>query len=89
MVGVSPDSVASHRKFKAAYDLPFTLLADTDHVIAERYGVWVEKQMYGRKFWGVARTTFIIDDAGRIARIFRNVKPEGHAEDVFEAVASD
>jgi thioredoxin-dependent peroxiredoxin len=89
VIGVSPDSVASHRKFKAAYDLPFTLLADTDHAIAERYGVWVEKQMYGRKFWGVARTTFVIDDSGRIARIFRNVKPEGHAEDVVAAVTRD
>ena len=78
----------SHEKFKAAHDLPFTLIADTDHAIAERYGVWAEKQMYGRKFWGVARTTFIVDANGRIAKIFRNVKPEGHAEKVAEAVAT-
>ena len=78
----------SHEKFKASHNLPFPLIADTDHAIAERYGVWVEKQMYGRKFWGVARTTFIIDAKGRIAKIFRNVKPEGHAEAVAEAVAT-
>ena len=78
----------SHEKFKAAHDLPFTLIADTDHAIAERYGVWAEKQMYGRKFWGIARTTFIVDANGRIAKIFRNVKPEGHAEEVAEAVAT-
>jgi thioredoxin-dependent peroxiredoxin len=88
VLGVSPDSVKSHEKFKAAHDLPFTLIADTDHAIAERYGVWVEKQMYGRKFWGVARTTFIIDGKGRIAKIFRNVKPEGHAQEVAGAVAA-
>ena len=79
--------MSSHQKFKAAHDLPFTLLADTDHAIADRYGVWVEKQMYGRKFWGVARTTFVIDPGGRIAKIFRNVKPEGHAAAVADALA--
>ena len=79
ILGVSPDSVKDHQKFKKAQQLPFTLLADTDHAIAERYGVWVEKQMYGRTYWGNARTTFVIDAEGRIAKIFRNVKPEGHA----------
>ena len=87
MLGVSPDSVKSHRKFKASHALPFTLLADTEHAIAEAYGVWVEKQMWGRKFWGIARTTFVIDRAGRIAKVFRDVKPEGHAEDVAAALA--
>ena len=85
---MSPDSVRSHEKFKSSHELPFTLIADTDHAIAERYGVWVEKQMYGRKFWGVARTTFIIDAKGCISKIFRNVKPEGHAEEVAEVVAT-
>ena len=88
MLGVSPDSVSSHQKFKAAHDLPFTLLADTDHVVAEKYGVWAEKQMYGRKFWGVVRSTFIIDPTGRITKVFRNVKPEGHAADVASELAS-
>jgi peroxiredoxin Q/BCP len=82
VLGVSPDSVESHQRFKASYELPFTLIADTDHAVAEKYGVWVHKQMFGRKYWGNARTTFVIDAAGRIARIFRNVKPEGHAEEV-------
>jgi peroxiredoxin Q/BCP len=86
VIGVSPDSVKSHVKFKEKYDLPFTLLADTDHTIAERYGVWAEKSMYGRKYWGVVRSTFIIDAKGRIARIFEKVKPEGHAAEVADAV---
>ena len=83
---MSPDSVKSHQKFKTAYDLPFTLVADTDHAIAEAYGVWVEKSMFGRRYWGNARTTFIIDGKGRIAKIFRNVKPEGHGEEVADAL---
>ncbi len=82
ILGVSPDDVASHRKFKQKFDLPFTLLADTDHAIAERYGVWVEKSMYGRKYWGVQRATFIIDPRGTVAKIFPKVKPEGHAAEV-------
>jgi thioredoxin-dependent peroxiredoxin len=86
VIGVSPDSVKSHVKFKQKHELPFTLLADTDHAIAERYGVWTEKSMYGRKYWGVARSTFLIDAQGRIARIFAKVKPEGHAAEVADAV---
>jgi peroxiredoxin Q/BCP len=78
--------VNAHQKFKKAYDLPFTLVADTDHAIADSYGVWVEKSMFGRRYFGNARTTFIIDGKGRIARIFQNVKPEGHAEDVARAL---
>jgi peroxiredoxin Q/BCP len=86
VVGVSPDTVKSHQDFKAAHDLPFTLVADTDHAIADRYGVWAEKSMYGKKYWGVVRSTFLIDAQGRIARIFAKVKPQGHAAVVAEAV---
>ena len=87
VLGVSPDSVKKHQKFKTKYNLPFTLLADPDHAIAESYGVWGEKMMFGRKYMGVLRTTFVIDGEGRIAKIFRNVKPEGHAQEVEQAVA--
>lgn len=88
ILGVSPDDVASHQKFKAKYELPFTLLADTDHAIAESYGVWKEKSMYGRKYMGVERTTFVIDAEGRIARVFEKVKPAGHAEQVHEVLSA-
>ena len=84
---VSPDSVESHRKFRAKYGLPFTLLADTGHQVAERYGVWKEKSMYGRKYMGVERTTFLIGADGRIAKVFRKLKPAGHAEEVEAALA--
>jgi len=87
VLGVSPDSVKSHQKFKKKYDIPFTLLADTDHAIAEAYGVWGEKTMFGRKYMGVLRSTFVIDKDGRIARIFRGVKPEGHADEVAQVLA--
>ena len=87
ILGISPDSVKSHQKFKTKYELPFTLLADTDHKVAEQYGVWKEKSMYGRKYMGVERTTFIIDAAGKIARIFEKVKPSGHAQEVEAALA--
>jgi thioredoxin-dependent peroxiredoxin len=86
ILGVSPDSVSSHADFKAKFNLPFTLLSDTNHAVAERYGVWVEKTMYGRKRWGVARATFIIDGQGRVAKLFPKVKPEGHAAEVAEAL---
>lgn len=86
MLGVSPDSVKSHQKFKEKHKLPYRLIADTDHAIAERYGVWVEKSMYGRKYWGVARTTFIIGKDGAVARVFEKVKPEDHAPEVAAAV---
>ena len=81
---MSPDSVKSHQKFRAKHRLPFTLLADTDHAIADAYGVWVEKSMFGRRYFGNARTTFVIDSNGRIAKIFRDVKPEGHAAEVVQ-----
>jgi thioredoxin-dependent peroxiredoxin len=82
VLGVSPDPVESHRKFKEKYDLNFPLLADEDHRVAEAYGVWKEKSMYGRKFWGVERSTFLIDGEGRVERAWRRVRPGGHAEEV-------
>ena len=88
ILGASADSVDSHRKFKEKYDLPFTLLADTDHSIAESYGVWQQKSMFGKKYMGIARTTFIIDPKGRIAQVFDKVNPLGHAGDVAKAVDS-
>jgi peroxiredoxin Q/BCP len=88
VLGISPDSPKSHRKFKEKHKLPFTLLADIDHAVAEQYGVWQQKSMYGRKYWGVVRTTFIIDAAGRIARVFQKVDPENHADEVADAVAA-
>lgn len=87
VLGVSPDGVDSHRAFSEKYGLPFTLVADPDHSIAEAYGVWKEKSMYGRKYWGVERTTFVIDADGRIERVFRRVKPASHADQVLEALA--
>ena len=86
ILGVSPDSVKSHKKFKEKFKLPYRLVADTDHAIAEKYGVWGEKSMYGRKYWGILRTTFVIDKDGKIAKVFEKVKPENHAADVAAAV---
>lgn len=87
VLGVSRDSVASHAKFRDKYDLPFTLLVDADHSIAEKYGAWREKTLYGKTSMGIVRSTFIIDAAGRVAKVFRSVKAEGHAEKVLEALA--
>jgi peroxiredoxin Q/BCP len=86
VVGVSPDGVSSHLKFATKHELPFTLLADPEKVACEAYGIWQEKSMYGRKYMGVERTTFLIDRDGRIARIFPKVKVPGHAEKVLEAI---
>jgi thioredoxin-dependent peroxiredoxin len=86
VLGVSPDSVATQAKFKAKEKLPYPLLADENHEVAEKYGVWVEKSMYGKKFWGVERTTFLIDANGMIARIFRKVKPDTHSQQVLAAL---
>jgi peroxiredoxin Q/BCP len=86
VLGVSPDGVKSHGKFKEKYDLPFPLLADEDHAVAEAYGVWGEKSMYGRKYFGILRTTFVIDEAGRVAKVFEKVKPKGHAAEVLAAL---
>ena len=87
VLGVSPDSEASHKKFETKYKLPFTLLADTDRSIAETYGVWGEKKFMGRTYMGVNRTTFLIDEKGKIKKIFEKVKPEDHASEVLEAFA--
>lgn len=88
VLGVSPDSPASHDKFKAKYQLPFPLLADPDHRVAQSYGAWGEKSMYGRKYQGILRSTFIIDERGRVARVFPRVKPRGHAAEVLAALES-
>lgn len=86
IVGVSPDKSAAQSRFKSKFDLPFTLLADIDHTTAEDYGVWKEKSMYGKKYMGIERTTFLIGKDGRIRKIFSKVKPEGHADEVYEAL---
>jgi peroxiredoxin Q/BCP len=86
IVGVSPDSVKSHDKFKAKYDLAFPLASDEAKDMLNAYGVWVEKSMYGRKYMGIERTTVLIDAQGRVARVWNKVKVEGHAEEVLEAV---
>lgn len=86
ILGVSPDSVKKHEKFVEKFDLPFLLLADEDKKVCEKYGVWVEKSMYGRKYMGVARTTFVIDKKGKIAKIFEKVKPNGHEEEVLKVL---
>ncbi|MFA6242638.1 MAG: thioredoxin-dependent thiol peroxidase [Candidatus Hydrogenedentales bacterium] len=86
VVGVSPDSVDSHCKFAKKYGLNFVLLADTEHALAEKYGAWVEKTNYGKKYWGVQRSTFLIDRDGVIAKTWPKVKAEGHAAEVLEAV---
>ena len=86
VLGVSPDSLESHRKFKQKYDLPFPLLVDEGHRLADEFGVWKQKSMYGLKFMGIERTTVIINRKGRIARIFPKVKVPGHVEEVEKAV---
>jgi peroxiredoxin Q/BCP len=84
ILGVSPDSPKSHAKFKAKYDLPFTLLADEDHKVCELYQVWGRKKFMGREYDGVFRTTFLIDAQGQIVRVFENVKPAEHSKEVLE-----
>lgn len=85
IIGVSPDSENSHRNFCAKNDLNFTLLADTDHTVAEAYGVWAEKSMYGRKYMGILRTTFVIDAEGRIEKIFEKVDTKNHYQQILDA----
>jgi peroxiredoxin Q/BCP len=85
VLGVSVDSEASHKKFAAKYKLPFTLLADPDHLIADAYGVYGEKKFMGRTYMGVKRITFLIDEKGKIKKVFEKVKPEEHAREVLEA----
>ncbi len=86
ILGVSPDSVASHKKFSEKYKLKFDLLADDEKKVVEKYGVWKEKSMYGRKYMGVERTTFIIDEKGKIKKIYNKVKVDGHNKEVLEAL---
>ena len=86
ILGISPDTVAAQAKFKEKFELPFTLLADTDHAVAERYGVWKEKTNYGKKYMGVERATFLIDGKGTIRKIWRKVKVPGHSADVLASV---
>jgi peroxiredoxin Q/BCP len=86
VLGISPDRPASHRKFQGKHDLGLRLLSDEDKTTVEAYGVWVEKSMYGRRYMGVERSTFLIDKFGKVARAWRNVRVPGHAEDVLEAV---
>lgn len=83
VLGVSPDNAASHQKFRAKYSLPFYLLSDPDHAVASLYGAWGEKKMYGRSYEGILRSTFIIDEEGKVLKVFANVKPEGHAQEVL------
>ena len=86
ILGVSPDTEASHQKFKSKYELPFTLLADPDHEVAEAYGVWKEKRNYGKTYHGVERSTFVIDADGKVARAMRGIRPAGHAAQVLETL---
>lgn len=88
MLGVSPDKEASHAKFKAKYDLPFTLLADPDHSVSEAYGVWGEKSFAGRKYMGVERSTFVIGADGDVVKVMRKVDPKAHAADVLEILGA-
>ena len=88
VLGVSPDSARKHTKFRDKYGLPFTLLADEDHAVAEAYGVWVEKSMLGKKYLGIERSTFVIDADGTVAKVMRRVKPDTHAEDVLAVLPS-
>jgi len=87
VIGISPDEVGAIDKFAGKYDLGFTLLADADHAVAEKYGAWVEKSMYGRKYMGVARATFIIDPRGKIAKVFPKVQPKKHDDLVLKALS--
>jgi thioredoxin-dependent peroxiredoxin len=88
VIGVSPDPVASVKKFHGRQSLNFTLLADEDHAVCERYGVWVEKSNYGRKYWGAARSTFIIDGEGTVVHMIPKASPKTHDDEVLEALAA-
>ena len=86
VLGVSPDGIKSHAKFIQKFNLPFLLLSDEDKKTCTDYGVWVEKSMYGREYMGVERTTFVVDKQGKIAKVFEKVKPQGHEQEILEAV---
>lgn len=85
VLGVSPDEERKHKKFEAKYNLPFTLIADTGHIIIDKYGVWGEKQLYGRNYMGLHRTTFLIDEKGIVKKIFLKPKNKSHAEEILQA----
>jgi peroxiredoxin Q/BCP len=87
VLGVSPDSLKAHDKFIAKFGLPFVLLSDADHAVADKYGVWVEKSMYGRKYMGIERSTFVIGPDGKVKAAFRKVKVDGHVDEVLAAVS--
>jgi thioredoxin-dependent peroxiredoxin len=84
VLGISPDSVKAQSNFSSKYDFPYHLLADTEHTVAEAYGVWALKKMYGKEYYGIARTTFLIGEDGNILHVFEKVKPEGHAQEVLQ-----
>jgi len=86
VIGVSPDSISSHQRFITKHDLNFTLLSDPEHEVAELYGAWGEKKMYGKTYYGIIRSTFVIDKNGAVARAFRKVKVAGHVEEVLEVL---
>ena len=88
LVGVSPDKEAAQSKFRTKFSLPFTLLADTGHEVADAFGVWGEKTFMGKTYMGVSRSTFLLGRDGKVAHVFPKVKPEGHAEEVFSALQS-
>jgi peroxiredoxin Q/BCP len=89
ILGVSPDSVGSHKKFAEKYNLPFTLLSDESHDVLQKYDVWKEKNNYGKKYMGVERTTYIIDENGKIQKIFPKVKVDGHDQELLEALKNN
>ena len=86
VLGVSPDDETSHARFRSKHSLPFSLLADPDHKVAEQYGVWGEREYRGKKYMGINRSTFVIDPGGRVAKAFYGVKPQGHAEKILAAL---
>ena len=86
VLGISPDTVEDVRKFREKFQLPYRLLADADHAVAESYGVWREKNNFGKNYWGVARTTFLVDEEGKIARVYEQVTPQGHAAEVLSGL---
>jgi peroxiredoxin Q/BCP len=88
VVGISPDTVQSHDKFKGKYELPFTLLSDPDHCVAEMFGAWGEKKSSGRIYMGIIRSTFVIDEEGKVVKVFPKVKPENHSQEVLETLAA-
>jgi peroxiredoxin Q/BCP len=89
VIGISPDTVQSHVRFKGKYELPFTLLSDPEHCVAEMFGAWGEKKNYGRTYMGIVRSTFVIDEEGKIIKVFPKVKPENHAQQVLAFLASN